>query len=186
MKDVKKFTDSSFGGNEEFRALEWCAHSPHCIADLTGQVMDELDEYFSTRGVTYIPGQRELLGDTVRLMLGEAEVPVTTIPLLPGMGKSTPVRALVKVLTREFVRMSDYAKSLGGVILVVEKTAEAYELRDLIQENAPNRDLVRVLEGPNDFEYCPWRLSAQRCADACRMSRKRLPSDGRMQIAACR
>ena len=83
------------------------------------------------------------------------------------------MRALVKVLTREFVRMSDYAKSLGGVILVVEKTAEAYELRDLIQENAPNRDLVRV-------------LSAQRCADACRMSRKRLPSGGRMQIAACR
>ena len=141
MKDVKKFTDSSFGGNEEFRALEWCAYSPHCIADLTGQVMDELDEYFSTRGLTYLSGQRELLRDTVRLMLGEAEEPVTTIPLLPGMGKSTLVRALVKVLTREFVRMSDYAKSLGGVILVVEKTAEAYELRDLIQENAPNRDL---------------------------------------------
>ena len=151
MKDVEKFTDSSFGENEELRALEWSAHSPHCIADLTGQVMDELDEYFSTRGITYISGQRELLRDTVRLMLGEAEKPVTTIPLLPGMGKSTLVRALVKVLTREFVRMSDYAKSLGGVILVVEKTAEAYELRDLIQENAPNRDLVRVLEGPNDF-----------------------------------
>ena len=151
MKDVKKFTDSSFGGNEEFRALEWSAHSPHCRADLTGQVMDELDEYFSTRAITYISGQRELLRYTVRLMLGEAEKPVTTIPLLPGMGKSTLVRALVKVLTREFVRMSDYAKSLGGVILVVEKTAEAYELRDLIQENAPNRDLVRVLEGPNDF-----------------------------------
>ena len=151
MKDVEKFTDSSFGENEELRALEWSAHSPHCIADLTGQVMDELDEYFSTRGITYISGQRELLRDTVRLMLGEAEKPVTTIPLLPGMGKSTLVRALVKVLTREFVRMSDYAKSLGGVILVVEKTAEAYELRDLIQENAPNRDLVRVLESPNDF-----------------------------------
>ena len=151
MKDVKKFTDSSFGRNEEFRALEWSAHSPHCRADLTGQVMDELDEYFSTRAITYISGQRELLRYTVRLMLGEAEKPVTTIPLLPGMGKSTLVRALVKVLTREFVRMSDYAKSLGGVILVVEKTAEAYELRDLIQENAPNRDLVRVLEGPNDF-----------------------------------
>ena len=68
MKDVKKFTDSSFGGNEEFRALEWCAYSPHCIADLTGQVMDELDEYFSTRGLTYLSGQRELLRDTVRLM----------------------------------------------------------------------------------------------------------------------
>ena len=64
MKDVKKFTDSSFGGNEEFRALEWCAYSPHCIADLTGQVMDELDEYFSTRGLTYLSGQRELLRDT--------------------------------------------------------------------------------------------------------------------------
>ena len=69
MKDVKKFTDSSFGGNEEFRALEWSAHSPHCRADLTGQVMDELDEYFSTRAITYISGQRELLRDTVRLML---------------------------------------------------------------------------------------------------------------------
>ena len=100
MKDVKKFTDSSFGGNEEFRALEWSAHSPHCRADLTGQVMDELDEYFSTRAITYISGQRELLRYTVRLMLGEAEKPVTTIPLLPGMGKSTLVRALFTVLTR--------------------------------------------------------------------------------------
>lgn len=43
MKDVGKFIDSSFGGNEELRALEWCAYSPHCISDLTGQVMDELD-----------------------------------------------------------------------------------------------------------------------------------------------
>ena len=85
MKNVEKFADSSFGENEELRALEWSAHSPHCIDDLTGQVMDELDEYFSTRGLTYLSGQRELLRDTVRLMLGEAEEPVTTIPLLPGM-----------------------------------------------------------------------------------------------------
>ena len=143
------------------------------------------DEYFSTRGVTYISGQRELLRDTVRLMLGEAEVPVTTIPLLPGMGKSTLVRALVKVLTREFVRMSDYAKSLGGVILVVEKTAEAYELRDLIQENAPNRDLVRVLESPNDFN-----IAHGGCQRSDVQTRAECPgkiaSGGRMQIAACR
>ena len=71
MKNVEKFADSSFGENEELRALEWSAHSPHCIDDLTGQVMDELDEYFSTRGLTYLSGQRELLRDTVRLMLGE-------------------------------------------------------------------------------------------------------------------
>ena len=181
MKDVKKFTDSSFGGNEEFRALEWCAYSPHCIADLTGQVMDELDEYFSTRGLTYLSGQRELLRDTVRLMLGEAEVPVTTIPLLPGMGKSTLVRALVKVLTREFVRMSDYAKSLGGVILVVKKTAEAYELRDLIQENAPNRDLVRVLESPNDFN-----IAHGGCQRSDVQTRAECPGKDCPQAAECR
>lgn len=40
MKDIKKSADSSFGENEELRALEWSAHSPHCISDLTGQVMD--------------------------------------------------------------------------------------------------------------------------------------------------
>ena len=181
MKNVKKFTDSSFGGNEEFRALEWCAYSPHCIADLTGQVMDELDEYFSTRGLTYLSGQRELLRDTVRLMLGEAEKPVTTIPLLPGMGKSTLVRALVKVLTREFVRMSDYAKSLGGVILVVEKIAEAYELRDLIQENAPNRDLVRVLEGPNDFN-----IAHGGCQRSDVQTRAECPGKDCPQAAECR
>lgn len=181
MKNVKKFTDSSFGGNEEFRALEWCAYSPHCIADLTGQVMDELDEYFSTRGLTYLSGQRELLRDTVRLMLGEAEKPVTTIPLLPGMGKSTLVRALVKVLTREFVRMSDYAKSLGGVILVVEKTAEAYELRDLIQENAPNRDLVRVLESPNDFN-----IAHGGCQRSDVQTRAECPGKDCPQAAECR
>ena len=181
MKDIKKSADSSFGGNEEFRALEWCAYSPHCIADLTGQVMDELDEYFSTRGLTYLSGQRELLRDTVRLMLGEAEKPVTTIPLLPGMGKSTLVRALVKVLTREFVRMSDYAKSLGGVILVVEKTAEAYELRDLIQENAPNRDLVRVLESPNDFN-----IAHGGCQRSDVQTRAECPGKDCPQAAECR
>ena len=99
MKDVKKSADSNFGENKELRALEWSTISPYCISDLTEQVMDELDEYFSTRGLTYLSGQRELLRQTVRLMLGEAESPVTTIPLLPGMGKSTLVRALVKVLT---------------------------------------------------------------------------------------
>ena len=181
MKNVEKFADSSFGENEELRALEWSAPSPHCIDDLTGQVMDELDEYFSTRGVTYISGQRELLRDTVRLMLGEAEVPVTTIPLLPGMGKSTLVRALVKVLTREFVRMSDYAKSLGGVILVVEKTAEAYELRDLIQENAPNRDLVRVLESPNDFN-----IAHGGCQRSDVQTRAECPGKDCPQAAECR
>ena len=181
MKGVGKFADSSFGENEELRALEWSAHSPHCIADLTGQVMGELDEYFSTRGVTYLSGQRELLRDTVRLMLDEAEEPVTTIPLLPGMGKSTLVRALVKVLTREFVRMSDYAKSLGGVILVVEKTAEAYELRDLIQENAPNRDLVRVLESPNDFN-----IAHGGCQRSDVQTRAECPGKDCPQAAECR
>ena len=101
------------------------------------------------------------------------------------MGKSTLVRALVKVLTREFVRMSDYAKSLGGVILVVEKTAEAYELRDLIQENAPNRDLVRVLEGPNDLILPMAAVSAAMCRHMQNVP-ARIASGGRMQIATCR
>ena len=57
------------------------------------------------------------LGDTVRLMLlWRGEVKVT------NHSAFADGRLLVRLsLTREFVRTSDYAKSLGGVILVVEK-----------------------------------------------------------------
>ena len=143
--------------------------------------MDELDEYFLHAGLTYLSGQRELLRDTVRLMLGEAEVPVTTIPAPAGMGKSTLVRALVKVLTREFVRMSDYAKSLGGVILVVEKNRRGVRAARLIQENAPNRDLVRVLESPNDFN-----IAHGGCQRSDVQTRAECPGKDCPQAAECR
>lgn len=149
MKDANKLPNSGFGQADMIRELEWATSSPLLIRDLLHQVMDELNEYFSTRVQTYISGQRMLLENAAQAILGSEGRPPAVIPLLPGMGKSTLLRAVLKVLARQFAKATDYANQLGGVIIVVEKTAEAYELRDLV--NRENGNLAQVLESPNDF-----------------------------------
>ena len=144
-----KVCDLGIGQKEVFRELEWSLESPHLLSDLLQQVMSELDQYFFTRGRTYLSGQRKLLEHAARAILGAEEDPSVVIPLLPGVGKSTLLRSILKVLARQFAKSTDYATQLGGVIIVVEKTAEAYELRDLI--NSVGDHLAHVLEGPNDF-----------------------------------
>ena len=120
------------------------------------EVMRELDHYFLKRGITYISAQRELLQAAVEQILSrERERPIV-IPLLPGMGKSTLIRALLHVLSREFAQDTAYAQQLGGAIIVVEKTAEAYELLELA--NQFDRHVAHVLESPNDYN-----ISAGKC-----------------------
>ena len=120
------------------------------------EVMRELEHYFSKRGITFISKQRELLQAAVEQMLNrERERPIV-IPLLPGMGKSTLIRALLHVLSREFAQGTAYAQQLGGAIIVVEKTAEAYELLELANQFV--RSVAHVLESPNDYN-----ISAGKC-----------------------
>ena len=118
-------------------------------------------------------------------MLGEAEGAGHDHSALAGMGKVTLVRALVKVLTREFVRMSD-TPSLGAV-LVVGKPPPRRTSCDLIQENAPNRDSFACSRARTILilpmaavSAAMWQTLQNAPGEKIALRRQR------MQIAACR
>lgn len=139
---AEKFTDSGFGQIAPVWDLAWKLDSPRLIDDLTYQVMNDLDMYFSTRGLTYLSGQRKLLQIAAHAILGDAGNPPAVIPLLPGLGKSTLLRALLTVLSRQLAADTEYAQKLGGMLIVVGKTAEAYELQDAVSQTSRTPILI--------------------------------------------
>ena len=119
------------------------------------QLLDEtiatLDNLFQTRGIAYLPGQREALCSAAEAILSASPNTVTALPLLPGSGKSTLIRALLRVVSRAFVQDATVARRLGGVVVVVEKSSEAHELADLCNQGCESPLVALVVEGPNDF-----------------------------------
>lgn len=115
---------------EEFTQLR-----PRAVDDpqrLYSRVMESLDYLFSTRNTTYLSGQREALSAIVKAVLDDGQTGIFAVPLVPGGGKSTVMRALLTVFAEVFRDASDpVAQRLGGVIVVVEKTAEGDELEQL-------------------------------------------------------
>ena len=67
---------------------------------LYSPVLEELDTYFSTHGLIYLSGQRELLAQAVEAVLQAVPGTATAIPFQPGIGKSTLIRALLVVFSR--------------------------------------------------------------------------------------
>lgn len=128
------------------------------INDVINKVMEELDGMFNDRGMKYIPGQRESLDEAVREIISKPNGEVIVVPIVPGGGKSTLIKAILKVLSREFYRRKELLDIIGGVIVVVEKTADARELCKLCcAGNHP--EAAMVIESPNDFNLslgeCP-------------------------------
>jgi len=119
--------------------------------------MEKLDNYFSMRGLTYLPGQRELLAKAVKAVLQAVPGTTTAIPFQPGLGKSTQIRALLSVFSREFLLNTSIAQNIGGVIVVVEKTAEAEELEQLCNRENPNRSIAKAISAPNDYNLAQGR-----------------------------
>jgi hypothetical protein len=113
-------------------------------------VMQSIDNYFSIRNLTYLSGQREMLEETTRAIFSASSGTVTAIPLMPGGGKSTLIRALLDTLSREFARDSPVSQHIGGVIVVVEKAAEGHELRALCN-SAAGHPISAIIEGVNDY-----------------------------------
>lgn len=126
---------------------------------LYGHVMKKIKSYFSTRGLTYIPGQEALLSKAVDAVLRATPGTVTAIPFQPGLGKSTLIRALLAVFADEFRAKTPIADTVGGVIVVVEKTAEAEELETLCNASKDYPAVAKAISAPNDYNLaqgkCP-------------------------------
>ena len=137
---------------EEFTQLR-----PRAVDDpqrLYSRVMESLDYLFSTRNTTYLSGQREALSAIVKAVLDDGQTGIFAVPLVPGGGKSTVMRALLTVFAEVFRDASDpVAQRLGGVIVVVEKTAEGDELEQLCNNGLePGEPAVaRLISSTNDY-----------------------------------
>ena len=103
----------------EFKKLEHRKDSDPM--KLYPHVLKKLDDYFSIRGLTYLPGQRELLAKAAETILQAVSGTVTAIPFQPGVGKTTLMYALLLIFSLEFLSNTPIAKEIGGVIVVVEK-----------------------------------------------------------------
>ena len=137
---------------EEFTQLR-----PRAVGDpqrLYGRVMESLCSYFSTHGTTWVSGQQEALASIVKEVLDDSRQGVFAVPLVPGGGKSTVMRALLTVFAEVFRDMSDpIAQRLGGVIIVVEKTLEGDELEELCNNGLEPGEppVARLLSAVNDY-----------------------------------
>ncbi|WP_313530738.1 hypothetical protein [Anaerotignum sp.] len=146
-------TISGFGANVEVREEKMLRLKPtekKLRLVLISSIMSELDKLFTERNVKYIKGQRDCLKKVVEALCKRSDGSTTIVPLIPGVGKSTLIRAMLSVLSREFYNGSDLAEMVGGVIVVVEKTAEARELYELCRVGSYPQ-VATVIESPNDF-----------------------------------
>ena len=134
----------------------------HRAADDPMRLYDDvrraLNNYFVIGGITFVSHQLAALGAVAESILSATTGTVTAVPLVPGGGKSTLIRALLSVFAPLFATMdAPIAQKLGGVIVVVEKSCEAHELEELCTSTAGQRVAV-VIESPNDFNLrngCP-------------------------------
>ncbi len=140
---------------------------------LYSPVLEELDNYFSTRGLTYLSGQRELLAQAVESVLQAVPGATVAIPFQPGLGKSTLICALLKVLSFEFQRNTLIGQTVGGVIVVVEKTEEAEELEQLCNGPGGQHPVAKAISAPNDYN-----LSQGRCLNGTAACYEECPRRG--------
>lgn len=134
--------------NAEFTHLR--PRSEGDLMRLWRRIYNELKDLFHARYVRLLPGQIEVLGATVEAVFKAAPGSVAVVPLAPGGGKSTLIRAFLKVAAEVLCDMrSLLAQRLGGVIVVVEKSDEAHELAKLCDE-AAGKQVTAVIESPND------------------------------------
>lgn len=163
--------------DQEFTQL--CPRTEDDPQRLYGRVTKTLDPYFFTRGSTYLDGQRDALSDIIKGILDDSRQGVFAVPLVPGGGKSTLLRALLTVFAEVFRGMSDpIAQRLGGVVVVVEKTSEGDELEDLCNSGLePGEPAVaRLISSTNDYNLQQGKCLTGTAATYADCLRKDCPS----------
>lgn len=131
-----------------FRAWKKCADDDPML--LSEEVMQEVKAQFEARGLSLSGSQRDAISRGNDAVLSAKPDTVTINAMVPGGGKSTYILALLTVLARLFVDMSTaLARRIGGVILVVETSLEAWNIKNRCDQEAGTETAV-VIEGPND------------------------------------
>lgn len=121
-----------------------------------------------------------MLAQSVEMVLQAAPGEVTAIPFQPGLGKSTLIRALLAVFSCEFQQNTAIAQTIGGVIVVVEKTAEAEELEKLCNSAGDGPPVARAISAPNDYN-----LAQGKCLNGTALSYKECLGRGCPDYADC-
>ena len=175
-------TASAASADRAVRVEDFPSLRPRPVDDpqrLHGRVMKALDHYFLTRGSTYLSGQREALSDIIKGVLDDSRQGIFAVPLVPGGGKSTLLRALLTVFAEVFHDLSDpIAQRLGGIVVVVEKTAEGDELEDLCNSGLePGEPAVaRLISSTNDYNLQQGKCLTGTAATYADCLRKDCPS----------
>lgn len=157
MKSAKNTPHSDVRVNSDIRdEAEYCFIPPHPrSADdpmrLSLRVQKRLKHYFLKRNLTWLSGLREMMNGAIEAILQACPGSVTAIPFQPGLGKSTLIRALLEECSEEFGNQTPIAQRIGGIIVVVEKTAEAEELAQLCNQHSEGHPIARAISSVNDY-----------------------------------
>ena len=121
------------------------------IQRLLQAIMADVDRTFTSYGLNYLPGQQEAIEQIVTAVLHFEEGKVTAIPLVPGGGKSTVLRSILRVFSRFIAEgVEGILEYIGGIVVVVQTVAEMHTLEAVCQEAAPGYPICRVIEGLNE------------------------------------
>ena len=146
---------------------------------LLPRIRQNLKAYFHQRGLTPLPGQIDLLMEAASAVLENQPGALFGIPFQPGLGKSTLIRAILEVMSEEFRSSTPIAERVSGIIVAVEKTAEAEELEKLCNE-AAGRTVARAIYSANDSI-----LGKGRCLNGTAHCYKECPRRGCQDYNQC-
>lgn len=164
MSRKKNKKHNKFGNraNQPSPAAAGEVHPPLCrraVDDpmrLHGAVVTSIKNYnLKAEGTSiFTSPQLEALSGIAEQVLSATPGTVYAVPLVPGGGKSTLIRAVLAATAKVFAAPSNpLAAKIGGIIIVVEKSAEAHDLAALCGE-AAGQTVATVIESPNDFNLC--------------------------------
>ena len=106
---------ASAGAASDFRVLH--RRDASDPIQLLPRIRQKLETYFRQRNLTPLPGQIDLLMEAASTVLENQPGALFGIPFQPGLGKSTLIRAILEVMSKEFCFSTPIVQQIGGIIV---------------------------------------------------------------------